>query len=132
MRLISVLLIGSLIYSIMACYSTKQIHQHEEITIALYRGEELKIYTKDSVYKLKSSSYIVRKDTLYGVLQDSKFGYDAKSIKIGLSDISYIEKTNYDADKTTILLGAGVLMVLVIGGFYLAVSSLNFGFQGSR
>ena len=132
MRLISVLLIGSLIYSAVACYSTKQIRQDDEIIIALYRGEELKIYTKDSVYKLKSSSYIVRKDTLYGVLQDSKFGDDAKSIKLGLHDISYIEKTNYDTDKTTILLGAGVLMVLVIGGFYLAVSSLNFGFQGSR
>lgn len=122
MRSISIVLICSLLYSLMACHTTKQVTKMNEIKRSLENGDELFIITNDSVrYDFNSPyNYRVENDTLVGdgkKMMDSYLG-SPDSVELALADISYLEDEYFDGVKTAALL-------IMIGGLWFLLISTS-------
>ena len=124
MKLISILLISSLVYSCLGCFSTRVNSKNDEIRGSLENKKELSITTRQlEKYSLYlPNTYNFKNDTVYGLLRSEQWNIRTyHTAKIPFNDIYRVEKKQINPLKTILLFG-GITAIIV------AISNIEIGF----
>ena len=115
-KVISYVLVASLLFSV-GCYSTGIVTKEE--LKAKPEQDDITVYTKDSLeYRFHQGNYHIQADTMSGFqvswMGPDTFVRDSTATLIGLSDITSIERREYNHLKTILFtLGIGAIVVLI-------------------
>lgn len=117
MRVLTIFLIISLLYLLTACYSTSYVPRGDNVRKSFKNSKEVYLYSLDkSYYFARPSGVIFIADTLYGtgkVLIEDEPG-PTEEVKIAVRDIYSLRVRSFDTKKTSVLVGAGILVIVLI------------------
>ena len=126
MRIISTLLIISLLHLCQGCYNVKILQQDFEIRRSLSVGDGVyRVQTEDSTefdFINHTHKYVFQNDSLYGRAKRAPFALSQKfeEVRIPVSDISWLETRELNTKRTWIL-GIG----LTVSYLYLTMKLLS-------
>lgn len=122
MKLISLVLIFSILISSFSCYSTIFFSDHDKMRAILNDQEEVFIVKKDSTeYYLDEASYNFTNDSLYGdsqridYIKQAFHNYSKKNepdqVIFAYDDIAHLKTEEFNWVNTTIFIGTSALVI---------------------
>ena len=127
MKVISIILLFSLLYSCLGCFSTKAFTDINTIRTSLENEEQISLTTKhlDKYNLYLPNTYKFKNDTVYSLVRNSEWNSNRyQSTKIPFHSIHKMEKQQIDATRTIFLLTA-------IGVIIYGISSYDPGYSMS-
>ena len=106
MKAISIVLIWSLLYSLVACHTMKQVTQKDEIRNVVENSKSIYLYKNNEKYDFfPPFHYQLAEDTLSGVARilSQSEAASVKEIRIALNDIHQIEYNEFNLEGTICL-----------------------------